>query len=187
MLLGRVRVANKAEREISRGNQRELVARKAKPDEFTRRRQEEFLTHFAASCNVRWSAAAANVSPSTVYRRRRTDPAFKAAWAEAQCQGYAALEADLILQARQLLNASDHAREHPGEAHQPPIGMDAKLAFALLQNFQKNSGKEPGDINPRRSDLSEATRRLERAMRAMKLLPPPTAPAPTDGDEDQSA
>lgn len=148
--------------------------RRERPNEFTDARKREFLDEFAATCNVTWAAENVGVELSTIYRHRQKDAAFRLAWAAAQEQGYAALEADLVLRARDLLGD----RELSEEAQARLSGMDAKLAFALMQNFQKNRGREPGDIHPRKSDLGEATKRLEGVMRRMKLLPSPDAETP---------
>ena len=121
------------------------------------------------------SAKAAGVSLPTVYEHRSKDAAFRAAWIVAQENSYAALEADLVRRSRELL---DSAVPQDGSAIG---GMDAKLAFALLQNFQKKSGREPGDMVPRKSDLAEATRRLEKVMARMKLLPRPD----NDGTDEE--
>ena len=142
--------------------------RQVRENEFTDERKTEFLDEFAATCNVTESAKKVGVHLSTVYKHRRTDPAFRIGWAAAQEQGYAALEAELVRRSCVMLDG----RELTEEAQERLSGMDAKLAFAVLQNFQKTMGREPGDIHPRRSDLAEATRRLEKVMSAMKLIPP---------------
>lgn len=146
---------------------RQRQKRRERPNEFTDERKRQFLDGFAATCNVTWAAEQVGVSISTIYSHRQHDPAFRLAWAAAQEQGYAALEADLVLRARDLLGE----RELSEEARQRLSGMDAKLAFALMQNFQRNGGREPGDVKPRRSDLGEATKRLEKVMAAMELIP----------------
>lgn len=152
--------------EISAMDQRRLHARKPRANELTAKRRAEFLDHFAASCNLKQSAAAIGISRTALYKRRRTDAGFRRAWALAQEQGYVVLEAELLRRSRELLEG----REVTEEMLDSLNGMDAKLAFAILQNHQKNAGKEPGDIKPQRSDLSEATKRLEKVMRRMKLL-----------------
>ncbi len=83
----------------------------------------------------------------------------------AQEQGYAALEADLVRRARELLDGI----ETDDDATARMSGMDAKLAHAMLQRHRQSMGQAPGDVLPKRSDLSEATKRLE-VMRRMKLL-----------------
>lgn len=141
--------------------------RQVRTNEFTDERKTEFLDEFAATCNVTEAASKVGVHLCTVYKHRRKDPAFRIGWAAAQEQGYAALEAELVRRSCAMLDG----RELTEEAQARLSGMDAKLAFAVLQNFQKNMGREPGDINPRRSDLSEATKRLEKVMKTMKLIP----------------
>jgi 3-hydroxyisobutyrate dehydrogenase-like beta-hydroxyacid dehydrogenase len=152
---------------ISAGKGRLLqVRRGGKGRQFSIKRQLIFLDHFAATCNVTMSAEAAGIDPTTAYRLRRRNEAFRQAWRLAQDQGYVALEADLVRRARDLLqdmgtsNEAEHARS----------GMDAKLAHALLQRHQHSLGREPGDTHPRRSDLAEATKRLEKAMARLRLL-----------------
>jgi len=51
--------------------------------EFTRAQQVAFLEALATSGSVRAAARSVNVGPSTVYRARRGDPAFRTAWAGA--------------------------------------------------------------------------------------------------------
>ena len=55
----------------------------------------------------------------------------------------------------------------------PCVGaMDAKLAFAILQNHQRNRGKGPGEASPKRSDLGVAVTRLEQALKRFAPKPP---------------
>ena len=60
--------------------------------QFTADKQRTFLELFAATCNAKWSARAAGVAYSTVYRHRMLKPAFAEAWDRALEQGYARLE-----------------------------------------------------------------------------------------------
>lgn len=55
-----------------------------------------FLEHLATSANVTAAAQAAGISKVQVYRIRRRDPGFRAAWREALCEGYEALEIVLL-------------------------------------------------------------------------------------------
>jgi hypothetical protein len=63
---------------------------------FDKARREVFLEWFAATCNVRLSAAKAGVHEKTVFRHRMKDEAFAEAWDRALQQGYARLEARLL-------------------------------------------------------------------------------------------
>lgn len=152
---------------LSKGNRGQLQVRQPFENEFTDDRKAEFLDLFSETCNVTKAAEKVGVHRSNVYRHRRKDAAFREGWKVAQAQAYAELEAALVRRACALLDGGT-----PGhEAEEPLSGMDAKLAFAVLQNFQKTIGREPGDIRPRRSDLAEATKRLEKVMASMKLIP----------------
>jgi hypothetical protein len=66
---------------------------------FGKARREIFLGHLAATCNVTASAKAAGISLSAVYRCRMRDAAFREAWDQTLQQGYARLEAALLLRA----------------------------------------------------------------------------------------
>jgi hypothetical protein len=77
---------------------RRWQAQRMRRNQFSRERKEVFLAHFAATCDVSASAAAAGVCESTVYEHRRSDPAFALAWQEALEQGYARLEAEAVAQ-----------------------------------------------------------------------------------------
>lgn len=160
--------------EIRRNKKGELQVhrRKVRKDGFTDARKKRFLEQFAATGNVTAAAEDAGMSLRTIYSHRGKDAAFREAWAEAQEHCYASLEAELVRRARELLTAAAPADLSAIQ------GMDAKLAFSLLQNFQRKNGREPGDIVPRKSDVAEATRRLEATMRRLKLVPLPTLQLP---------
>jgi hypothetical protein len=66
---------------------------------FGKARQEAFLEHLAATCNVTDSAAAADICVGSVYRERMRNPLFREAWGLALEQGYARLEAALLARA----------------------------------------------------------------------------------------
>ena len=152
--------------QISAGRGRQLQLRKDGARYFNFAKQMVFLDHFAATCNVTLAAEAAGVDMSTVYRLRRRDEAFRGAWRLAQEQGYAALEAELVRRARAMLDEMNADQA----ASASVSGMDAKLAHALLQRHQQSLNRTPGDILPRRSDLAEATKRLEKVMARMRLM-----------------
>ena len=102
--------------------------------------------------------------------------AFRVRWEEALAHGYAALEAGLLERAREAVGKF---RTRPGE--ETLVGaMDAKLAFALLQNHERNRGKAPGDVNQQRGDIDQVIARLEKAL---KRFAPDAAeqPAPESG------
>lgn len=66
--------------------------RKVTKRDWTKAKEEAFLSALADTCNVTQSARAAGVSVPGVYRRRRGNAAFRAGWAEAIANAYQRLE-----------------------------------------------------------------------------------------------
>ncbi len=152
--------------EIAAGSGRRVQAKRERKGSFSAAQRNSFLRHFAATCNVGAAAAAAGVSRSTIYKRRTRDPVFRAAWEAAQAQGYAALEAALVQRALDAANGVV-----PDEA----AGTDNyriafKDALVLLQMQNRLRSCRAGDAVPLKSDLSEATRRLEKILRQYGVL-----------------
>lgn len=140
---------------------RPLQRRKPRSNAVTKAQRETFLEELAASCNVRTSAALADINLSTLYRWRERNAEFRARWERALDQGYAGLEAALLEQA----HAAARAEGPHSERSSVVGGMDAKLAFSILQNHQRYRGRGPGEAEPRRSDLNVAVERLEKALK----------------------
>ena len=162
---------------IKGARNRPLQRRKPRPNAVTAEQRDQFLEELAASCNVKGAARSADINLSTVYRWRQRDEAFRSRWDQALDQGYAGLEAALLEQARLAATG-----EEAGVERAPVVsGMDAKLAFALLQNHQRYRGREPGEAEPRRSDLPNAIERLERALKRFGKTPP--SPSGTEASE----
>ena len=66
--------------------------RKADGYSWTAAKERRFLQALAETCNVKHSAIAAKVNPSTVYVRREKDARFRRSWDSALSTGYAQLE-----------------------------------------------------------------------------------------------
>lgn len=143
----------------------EIQRRGERPNEFGLERQEAFLSAFAQSCNIRMFAKKAGVSDSTIYKRRRDDPEFRAAFAAAQDHATALLKAELVSRGLRLLRAAT-----PKQADGAALaGMDAKLLLSLVAQHERNVGRELGDQNPRKSDAKEAAARLQALLIRMRL------------------
>lgn len=80
---------------------RGLMRKRKRPVEFDRDRKQAFLDHFAETCNLEASAAAAGISLAPVYRALKTDPAFAEGFEEALHAGYLFLEAEALRQQRE--------------------------------------------------------------------------------------
>ena len=98
------------------------VRRKGKRKLFGKERKEVFLEWFAATCNVRLSAAKAGVHERTVYKHLAKDPEFLDGFVRAVQIGYVRLEARELQEAHQLrFGQSDTlAEDGPSTIAEPP-------------------------------------------------------------------
>jgi hypothetical protein len=180
--------------EVSGGKGRRVQRRAAKGSKksepkrlsFTKERREEFLGHFAASCNAEAAARAAGISDNCVYAWRKKDAPFRAAWFEALDQGYARLEAEIVRESAESLKvrADKDAAVRVGT-------VDPKTALAVLEAYRRSGGRGPGEVWPHPYDVESVRRRLEAKMKALGVLdaqgqpiasPPPHTP-PSCPDE----
>lgn len=115
---------------------------RAGPGRWSARREKAFLDELANSANVSAAAAAAGVSTTAVYNRRRLRPDFARAWDEALRQGYARLEAHLLCAATSALDP-DPAFEVRGELD---VGFAEGLNLLRLHHAAVHGG------HPRRHD-----------------------------------
>jgi hypothetical protein len=146
----------------SRG--RRLVMMADRPNLFTDAQQETFLSHFAATCNLRQSAVVAGVRRTVIYDRLEHDPAFAGAFHVAEETGVQNLRAELVRRSLALLQATT-----PDEAALASLpGLDCGFILNLLKQHERALGQESGDRRPRRSDAKEAAARLAKLMDRMR-------------------
>ena len=143
--------------------------------------RRSFLDSFAATGDLQRAAKASGLPLAELYRSRREDALFRDQWDQAQQQGYVALEAGLVLLARRAVESWDLCEPDKTRSG----GMDPKLAFAVLQHNLKKPPALPEEADEGRSDLSEATRRLEGVMGRLKLLPLPRSADGRSGMDPQ--
>lgn len=147
------------------GSRCEVQQRGERKNEFGLERQQEFLSLFAQTCNIRSSARKVGVAESTIYKRRRDDAEFRAAFAAAQDHATALLKSELVRRGLELLRAAT-----PKQADGATLaGMDAKLLLSLVAQHERNVGRELGDQKPKRSDANEAAARLQALLVRMRL------------------
>ncbi len=132
---------------------------------WTDRKEEKFLDALAASGNIKWSAAAVDVSDHTAFRQRRLRPDFAAKWAAALDQAYVALEFELVSAAR----ASLADLEFDTEAHRVPkmSVADAIRVLSIYKASLTRGGRMAGPEAPLREmeDLRESIMKKVRAIR----------------------
>jgi hypothetical protein len=136
---------------------------KKNPRSFTEARRRKFLNHLAATCNIKGACRSAGVSNSTVHEWLRKNEQFRADVDEALAQGCVEVRAELIRETKRSLKPRPDPKV-------PPL-VDAKTALAVLESCERNGGRRPGDIKPRRTDIEQVRTRLEKTMRALGLLP----------------
>lgn len=170
---------------VTPGPRRRWQARRQRQNLFTRVRKEAWLEHFAAHCDVSAACAAVGISANTVYRHRRTDPAFRAGWDEAIRDGYDRLEAEALAQriaAMERLKV--RIRETGGDAG---TEVDAAAEFdrvmRLLANFRRAKEGRGGGAAPTKWSFDEAFKALEIRLKAFGLRVKRGEKAPDDDQE----
>jgi hypothetical protein len=149
-----------------RGGRRWQVQR-ARRNRFTRERKDVFLAHFSATCDAEAAAEKAEVSISTVYDHRRTDPAFAEGCREAIAEAYARLEAEAL---RQRLAAMERFRVVPDETATPElrqrVAEEFERAVCLLREYRRSlSGTRRGGPVPAKWSFEAAFEALEKELR----------------------
>ena len=180
-----------AERILYRGNnRRRMQRRRMRRLRFDTSRKEVFLNHFAGCGDAREAAEVAGVDHSTVYKHRRKDPVFAAAFAEALEQCYARLEVEAMtqrLKAQQRLQRALDEGVPTGE-----VAEEFERVMRLLERWDRRNGKlGVRAVSPeKRTPLSfdEAIALLEKKLRNLDIpilqLPPPIAER-YDGKEEE--
>ncbi len=135
--------------------------------------EEAFFDALAASCNVRWSAAAVGFTTYTVYRQRRMRPDFARKWQAALEQGYLRLEMALLTGAVAAVESGEVDPDHPI----PPMSVEqAQNVLRAHRNEVRGAGRRgPGALG-RRPTLDEVRASIEKKVAAIlaarKTQPP---------------
>lgn len=151
--------------------------RERAPDDW----RQTFLDTLSRTLNVSGAARAAKVDASLVYRTRRADPEFSKAWFDALCDGYDALELDLLRRLR-LGETQDSTAKRKRK-------YDNATAFRLLIAHRDSVGKAKASqnhldeddiiasINAKLDLMRERMKQAEQAEQdEMLALPAPDAP-----------
>ncbi|MFW2829102.1 hypothetical protein [Sphingomonas sp. ID0503] len=128
-------MADGSETCIAGGAGRVKQVRTVRHDGWTAKKIKLFLDHFAGTCNVTASCAAAGMGVSSLYRMRARDAAFAAAFEDALIGGYTRLEAMVLDTA---LNGQEVERENEeGEVEVVREKVDPKFALRVLAMHQR--------------------------------------------------
>ncbi len=97
--------------------------------------RKPFLAALADTSNIAAAAREADINVSTVYKARRTEPAFARLWQAALCEGYDNLEMELLSRLR-----SGEALEEGAKA--PSRKFDNAAAFRLLTAHRESVARQ---------------------------------------------
>lgn len=137
------------------GNVGRSVQRRAqRRDGWTRQARAAFLDALATTGNVRYSARKAGRAGSSVYRLRRRDAAFAAAWQEALETAYVLLEAALLARAMGGEAIDPAPGEDAGDDDVEAAPFDPKLALTMLA---RHDAKTSGRARPSAGSMRQAT------------------------------
>jgi hypothetical protein len=154
--------AGKASELIVAGGARPKV-RKPRVREWTRAREEKFLTTLAETCNVKLAAEAAGLSVSTAYDRRKTNAAFRAGWAEALASAYQRLELVLLDRA---LNGTEKVVTRRDGSEERMRDYSNPVALTLLR-MHRETARETIE-QPAEVDVAEVRQRLVEKLQRLR-------------------
>lgn len=131
--------------------------------DWTQAKAREFLSVLAETCNVSEGCRQTGFAMSVVYRRRKMDAGFRAAWNEAIAVGYQRLEAVLLDRAfngtERVITRKDGSEERVRE-------YPNAIALKLLQMHRETAAEADLDLAP--EDMDEIRERLVRKLQRLK-------------------
>jgi hypothetical protein len=130
-------------------------ARKASRRDWTKVKEQSFLQALAETCNVTAAAAAAGVSVSAAYERRRKIAAFRAGWAEAIARAYQRLELVMLDRA---LNGTEKVVVRKDGSEERMRDYPNQVAMTLLK-MHRDSAMEAIE-EPSQAEAAEVRERL---------------------------
>ncbi|HMO76454.1 MAG TPA: hypothetical protein PKD99_06490 [Sphingopyxis sp.] len=120
---------------VRSGNGRVMMRAKPSRREISQEKRDAFLGFLIESCNVTWSARQAGLCKASVYKLRRRDAAFAAAWQDAIETGYVRLEMGLVEAALALVEGK--AETEDGDAAPRVIeALSMEQAIQLLERYR---------------------------------------------------
>ena len=152
----------KRDLQLRGGKRPQLI--KPRRDRFTAAKQDKFFEVLTATCNVAAACRAAKVSRSTVDRHRQQSAAFRARWAAAVREAYAALELMLIERSMngtvKTVTKADGSKE---TIHEYPNA----LALQLLRLHRATAAE--AEAEHEEEDVEEVRRRLDRRLERLRI------------------
>ena len=133
-----------------------LRMRRPAANAWTREKERIFLTALSETCNVKWAAQEANVSPQRAYERRKTHAGFRAGWSEAIGLAYGRLE--LILLDRAFNGTEKIVKKRDG-SEERMVDYSNQVALTLLKMHRDTAIES--DTEMVSEDMSELRASIE--------------------------
>lgn len=137
--------------------------RKPRNNDWTKAKEAAFLTALAETCNVTLAVTEAGTSLAAVYRRRKSNAAFRAAWGEAIAVAYRRLELLLLERAfngtEKVVTRKDGSEERVREY---PNAIALQL-FKMHKDTAEAAEREPGP-----GELEELRTKLQRKLERLR-------------------
>jgi hypothetical protein len=157
------------------------MRKRKRPVEFDRERKQAFLDHFAETCNLEASAAAAGISLGPVYRALKMDAAFAEGFEEALRIGYLFLEAEALRQQREAQKAYRVSPKGWGAAQ----AQSFERSLQLLREYKRGNGRigqRPTGARLTKWSFDDAFKALEKRLQAFGLRVERGEEAPEEDD-----
>ncbi len=137
--------------------------RKASKRNWTKAKEEAFLTTLGETCNVAAATKAARMSKSAVYERRKKVAAFRAGWAEAIADAYQRLELAMLDRA---LNGTEKIVVRKDGSEERMRDYPNQIAMHLLKLHRDNAVEEAAE--PSEVEVAEVRERLLQKLRRLR-------------------
>lgn len=140
--------------------------RKASARSWTRAKQKVFLNELAETCNIARSCEAADVSPSTIRRKRKSDAAFRAGFMGAVASAYERLELVLL---ERFFNGTEKLVIRKDGSEERIREYSNQLGLSLLKMHRDTAAEGSSEMAP--EDVEELRERvLNKMLRLQKRL-----------------
>jgi hypothetical protein len=137
--------------------------RRASARSWSQAKGREFLSVLAETVNVSEACRQSGISMTKAYRRRKTDAAFRAGWAEAISVGYQRLE--LVLLERAFVGTEKVVRRRDGSEELMREYSD-QLGLQLLKLHRDTAAEAEAEIDA--DEFEELKERLVRKLQRLK-------------------
>jgi hypothetical protein len=137
--------------------------REAQPRDWSKKKEVEFLSTLAETCNVTLACKEAGVSVSGAYKRKKDNAAFRAAWLEAISVAYQRLELVLLDRA---FNGTEKVVKRRDGSEERMLEYSNQLGLTLLKMHRDTANEAATEFQP--DQIEELKERLFNKLKRLK-------------------